>query len=330
VALICNTRHHEDEFQVEYDPPDTIEKIKKGIEYAGHKFLFIEGDEEAYENLKKLKPDIVFNRAEGIRGESRESHIPAFCEMLGIPYVGSAILTTAIGLDKPVTKVVLEFYGIQTARFQVLSTRDEPLDPRLRVPLILKPSHEGSSMGINIDNVVYSEEPLRKKLGEMLEAYKQPILVEEFIDGREFTVGLLGNFGPDEEPRVLPILEVDFSRFPKELGNVLGQKAKTVFDSSKNYVCPAKIPDDLRIRLGEISKKAYRVLNCKDFARLDFRMDKKGELYFLEINPLPGIDYNVEKDELSFYPMMAYAAGMDYNEMIKQVLEAAAKRYGLL
>jgi len=330
VALICNTRHHEDEFQVEYDPPDTIEKIKRGIEYAGHEFLFIEGDEEAYENLKKLKPDIVFNRAEGIRGESRESHIPAFCEMLGIPYIGSAILTTAIGLDKPMTKVVLEFYGIQTARFQVLSTRDEPLDPRLRFPLILKPSHEGSSMGINIDNVVYGEESLRKKLEEMLETYNQPILVEEFIDGREFTVGVLGNFGPGEEPRVMPILEVDFSRFPKELGNVLGQKAKTVFDSSKNYICPARIPDDLRRRLEEISKKAYRVLNCKDFARLDFRMDKRGDLYFLEVNPLPGIDYNVEKDELSFYPMMAYAAGMDYNEMTKQVLEAAMKRYGLL
>ena len=330
VALVCNTRHHEDEFQVEYDPPDTIEKIKKGVEYAGHEFLFIEGDEEAYENLKKLKPDIVFNRAEGIRGESRESHIPAFCEMLSIPYVGAGILSTAIGLDKPTTKMILEFNGIKTAPFQILSAKDETLESRLRFPVILKPSHEGSSMGINIDNVVHDEKALRKKLGEMLETYKQPILIEQFIDGREFTVGIIGNYEPDEEPRVLPILEVDFSLFPKELGNVLGQKAKTVFDSSKNYKCPAKIPEELRLRLEDISKKAYRVLNCKDFARLDFRMDKDGELYFLEINPLPGIDYNVEKDELSFYPMMFYAAGLDYNEMIKQVLEAAMKRYGLL
>jgi len=327
---VCNTRHHEDEFQVEYDPPDTIEKIKKGIEYAGHEFLFIEGDAEAYENLKKLKPDIVFNRAEGVRGESRESHIPTFCEVLGIPYVGAGILSTAIGLDKPMTKIILEHHGIKTAPFQVLSYKDEPLDPRLRFPLILKPSHEGSSMGINIDNVVYSEEPLRKKLKEMLETYKQLILVEQFIDGREFTVGILGNFLENEEPMVLPILEVDFSKFHSELGNVLGQKAKTVFDSSRNYVCPAKIPDELRVRLEEISKRAFKVLDCKDFARLDYRMDKDGEIYFLEINPLPGIDYNVEKDELSFYPMMTYAAGMDYNEMVKQVLEAAMKRYGLL
>lgn len=330
VALICNTRHHEDEFQVEYDPPDTIEKVKRGIEYAGHEYLFIEGDDEAYENLKRVKPDIVFNRAEGIRGESRESHIPAFCEVLGIPYVGSGILTTAVGLDKPTTKMILEFHGIKTAPFQVLSTKDEPLDSKIRFPLILKPSHEGSSMGINIDNVVYDESSLRKKLGEMLETYKQPILVEQFINGREFSVGIVGNFGIDEEPRVLPILEVDFSRFPKDLGNVLGQKAKTVFDSSKNYICPAKIPEELRLRMEENAKKAYKVLNCKDFGRLDYRMDKDGELYFLEINPLPGIDYSVEKDELSFYPMMFYAAGMDFNEMIRLVLEAAMRRYGLL
>lgn len=327
--MVCNTRHSEDEFEVEYDPPDTIEKVKAGIEYAGHKFLFIEGDDDAYENLRTLRPDIVFNRAEGRRGESRESHIPGCCEMLGIPYVGSGIMTTAICLDKPRTKEVLEFHRIKTAPFQVFSTLDEPRNPELRFPLILKPSHEGSSMGINFDNVVRTEAAMRTKLVEMLEAYRQPILAEAFIDGREFTVGILGNFNPGrEQPRVLPILEIDFSRFRPELGNVLGQKAKTVFDSSKNYVCPAKIPEDLRHRIEDISKRIFKVLDCKDFARLDFRMDSNGDLYFLEINPLPGIDYYTEKDELSFYPMMAYAEGMDYREMIKQILEAALKRYG--
>ncbi len=329
MALVCNTRRQEGEFEVEYDPPDTIEKVRRGIEMAGYEYLFIEADEDAYEKLRRLRPDLVFNRAEGMRGESRESHIPAFCEMLGIPYVGSGILSTAICLDKPTTKMILEFHGVKTSPFQVFTGLDEPLNPRLRFPLILKPSHEGSSMGINIDNVVYDEEALRRKLGEMLEAYRQPILVEEFIDGREFSVGLIGNYGPGEEPRVLPILEVDFSRFPKELGNVLGQKAKTIYDSSKNYICPAEIPEGVRRRLEEVSKRAFKALNCKDFARLDFRMDREGEIYFLEINPLPGIDYNVEADELSFYPMMFYAAGMDYNEMIRKIIEAALRRYGI-
>ncbi len=249
--------------------------------------------------------------------------------MLGIPYVGSGVLTTAICLDKPTTKMILEFNGVKTSPFQVFTGPDEPLNPKLRFPLILKPSHEGSSMGINIDNVVYNEAAMRRKLREMLETYRQPILIEEFIDGREFSVGLIGNYGPSEEPRVLPILEVDFTKFPKELGNVLGQKAKTIYDSSKNYICPAKIPEELRMRLEEISKKVFRILNCKDFARLDFRMDREGEIYFLEINPLPGIDYNVEADELSFYPMMFYAAGMDYDEMIRQIIEAAIRRYGI-
>ncbi len=314
---------------MEYDPPETIEKIKAGVEYAGHEFLFIEADEEAYENLRRLRPDIVFNRAEGVRGESRESHVPAFCEILGIPYVGSGVMTTAICLDKPTTKMILEFHGVKTSPFQVFKEPGEPVHPQLRFPLILKPSHEGSSMGINWDNVVRSEEELKSKLAEMLEAYRQPILVEEFIDGREFTVGVLGNNGPGEAPIVLPILEVDFSLFPKELGNVLGQKAKTVFDNSQNYVCPAKIPEDLRRRLEEVSVRAFRALDIKDWVRFDWRMDPDGELYFLEANPLPGIDYNVDKDELSFYPMMACAAGMDYSEMVKRVLEAAMRRYGL-
>lgn len=301
--------------------------MKRGIEYAGHEFLFIEADEEAYESLRRLKPDLVFNRAEGVRGESRESHIPAMCEMLGIPYVGSGIMATAVCLDKPATKMILGYNGVKTPPFQVFRGVDEPIAPHLRFPLIIKPSHEGSSMGINYDNVVDDVEALRNKLGEMMAMYRQPILVEEFIDGREFTIGLIGNFGPGEEPRFLPVLEVDFSRFPDELGNVLGQKAKTVFDSSDNYICPAMIPDTLRRRLEEASKRAFRILDCRDWARIDFRMGADGELYFLEINPLPGIDYYVENDELSFYPMMFYAAGMDFSEMVKQLLDAAIRRY---
>jgi len=303
--------------------------VKRGIEQAGHEYLFIEADEDAYENLRRLRPDLVLNRAEGIRGESRESHVPAFCEMLGIPYVGAGVMSTAICLDKPTTKKILEFHGIKTSPFQIFTAMDEPVEQRLRFPLILKPSHEGSSMGINLDNVVFDEPALRAKLGEMLSVYMQPILVERFIDGREFTTGILGNFGLGNEPTFLPVLEVDFSGFPEELGNVLGQKAKTVFDNSKNYVCPAKIPEGLRKRLEGLSLRAYAVLDIKDWVRFDWRMDAEGELYFLEANPLPGIDYNVDKDELSFYPMMAYAAGMDYSEMVKRLLEAAMRRYGL-
>ncbi|TFH14368.1 ATP-grasp domain-containing protein, partial [Candidatus Bathyarchaeota archaeon] len=302
---------------------------KHGIEAAGWEYIQIEADESCYETLKKLRPDLVFNRAEGIRGESRESQIPAFCEMLGIPYVGSGIMANAIGLDKPTTKMILEYHGLKTAPFQVLETVDEKLREGLKYPLILKPSHEGSSIGINWDNVVNDEKALRAKLREMLETYEQPILIEKFIDGREFSVGMVGNFDQNEEPTVLPMLEIDFSGFPEELGRVLGQKAKSVFDDSSNYKCPANIDEPLRKRIETHAKASFKVLDCKDWARMDYRLDADGELYFLEVNTLPGIDYDVVRDELSFYPMMWYALGKKFPDMIREVIQAAIKRYGL-
>lgn len=329
VAFCCNTRQTDDEFNIEYEPEETIEHVKHGVEVAGWDYIQIEADESCYESLKRERPDIVFNRAEGIRGESRESHVPAFCEMLDIPYVGSGVMTNAIGLDKPTTKMILEYHGLKTAPFQVLYGRDDEIKRDLKYPLILKPSHEGSSMGINWDNVVNDESGLRVKLAEMLEIYQQPILLEKFIDGREFSVGLVGNYLKDEEPTVLPILEIDFAGFPPELGKVLGQKAKSIFDDSSNYKCPANLDADLRRRLEEHSKSSFRVLNCLDWARMDYRYDADGNLYFLEVNTLPGIDYDVVRDELSFYPMMWYADGKKYPDMIREVIKSALRRYGL-
>jgi D-alanine-D-alanine ligase len=250
--------------------------------------------------------------------------------MLGIPYVGSGIMANAIGLDKPTTKMILEYHGLKTAPFQVLETVEEKLHDGLSYPLILKPSHEGSSIGINWDNVVHEEKALRVKLGKMLEKYRQPILIEKFIDGREFSVGIVGNFSESDEPKVLPILEVDFSGFPNELGSVLGQKAKSFFDNSSNYKCPAKIDEYLRRKIEKHAKLCFKVLGCYDWARFDYRLDKDGELYFLEVNTLPGIDYSVERDELSFYPMMWYALGRKYPDMICEVIQAAIKRYSLV
>jgi D-alanine-D-alanine ligase len=330
IAFCCNTRKSDDEFNIEFEPEETIEHVKNGIEAAGWEFLQIEANENCYEALKALRPDLVLNRAEGIRGESRESQIPAFCEMLGIPYVGSGIMTNAIALDKPSTKMILEYHGLKTAPFQVLGSLEEPLKNELSYPLILKPSHEGSSIGINWENVVNNEQSLRAKLQEMIETYNQPILVEKYLDGREFSVGLVGNYNSYEEPIVLPILEVDFNGFPEELGRVLGQKAKSVFDDSSNYKCPAKIDEKLRKELEVHAKASFKILNCKDWARMDYRLDTNGELYFLEVNTLPGIDYDVKKDELSFYPMMWFALGKKYPDMILEVIESALRRYELV
>jgi D-alanine-D-alanine ligase-like ATP-grasp enzyme len=240
IALVLNTRHAETEFEVEYDPPHTIELIKHGIEETRNEYVFVEADENFAENIKKAKPDLVFNRAEGLRGGSRESHVPAILEMLHIPYVGSNVLTTAICLNKAWTKKALLYYGISTPKFYVCGNLQEAKRINKGFPYILKPNEEGSSIGITEENLVQDKTQLHTRLKQMLNEYHQPILVEQFIEGREFSTGLLGRAGMD--PEVLAILEIDFSKFP-EVGGVFGQRAKTVLDSLNHYVCPAKIPE---------------------------------------------------------------------------------------
>lgn len=326
IALILNTRHAESEFEVEYDPPHTIELIKHGILTTGHEYIFIEADENFVENLKALKPDLVFNRAEGLRGESRESHVPAILEMLGIPYVGSNVLTTAIGLNKAWAKKVLLYHGISTPKFYVCKSDQEAERIRGGFPYILKPNEEGSSMGITEENLVHDKMQLRTRVKQMIEEYQQPILIEQFIQGREFSTGLLGR--PGQNPEVLSILEIDFSKFP-EVGGVFGQRAKTVLDSLDHYICPAQIPKNLRKLLERISIDVWYALDVKDFARIDFRMNEKEKLFFLEINPLPGMDFDTEENDLSFYPYMAMKSGYTYDELIRRLLESACARYGL-
>jgi len=326
IALILNTRRAESEFEVEYDPPHTVELIKHGILATGHEYVFVEADENFVENLKALRPDLVFNRAEGLRGDSRESHVPAILEMLGIPYVGSNVLTTAIGLNKAWAKKVLLYHGISTPRFYVCKSDQEAERIKEGFPYILKPNEEGSSMGITEENLVHNKTQLRTRLKQMIEEYQQPILIEQFIQGREFSTGLLGR--PGQDPEVLSILEIDFSKFP-EVSGIFGQRAKTVLDSLDHYICPAQISKKLKTLLGRLSINVWHALDVKDFARIDFRMNDEEEIFFLEINPLPGMDFDTEENDLSFYPYMAMKSGYTYDELVRRLLESACARYGL-
>jgi len=326
IALVLNTRHAENEFEVEYDPPHTIELIKHGIDATGHEYVFVEADENFSENIKKAKTDIVFNRAEGLRGDSRESHVPAILEMLDIPYVGSNVLTTAICLNKAWTKKALVYHGISTPNFFVCQNIQETEKINGGFPYLLKPNEEGSSIGITEENLVQNKTQLQTKLKQMLREYQQPILIEQFIEGREFSTGLLGR--PDQNPELLSILEIDFSKFP-EVGGVYGQRAKTVLDSLDHYICPAQIPEKLKNRLERLSLDIWYALEAKDFARIDFRMNSEGKLFFLEINPLPGMDFDTEENDLSFYPYMAMKSGYTYDELVRRLLESACSRYDL-
>ncbi|TVR74403.1 MAG: hypothetical protein EA427_01110 [Spirochaetaceae bacterium] len=334
VALILNTRRDDSEFHAEYDPVDTVEAIRRGIEEAGHEYLFIEGDEDAYERIRSLGPDLVFNRTEGIRGESRESHIPAMLEMLGIPYVGSGVLTLALCLNKEWTKQLLRGAGIATPASALIGSEADLREPRelqLPFPVILKPNAEGSSVGINEDNVVHDESALREKALSMLKTYPGAILAEEFIPGREISTGVLGTGGvgrgaEGDGMEVLPFLEVDFSRLPAEVENVFGQRAKSTYDDLSHYLCPAPLDATLAESLREISLAACRVLGIRDFARLDFRIGSDGVPRFLEVNPLPGMDYDEETKDFSFFIIMALRSGLTYSALVDRLLRSAWRR----
>jgi D-alanine-D-alanine ligase len=327
IALVLNTRREDDEFQVEFDPPATVELIRRGIESAGHRYLFIEADENVAENLKAARPDLVFNRSEGLRGESRESHVPAVLEMLGIPYVGSGPRTLAVALDKSWTKTFVAARGVDTPDSAVITALKDIDECRVGFPLILKPNAEGSSIGINSDNVVHSREAFRTKAAAMLRDYRQPILAEEFISGREFSAGLLGK--PGGNPEVFPLLEVDFSRMPDSVGGVFGQVAKTAYDDLDHYRCPADVDPALEKLIRESALKVWHALEIRDFARIDYRVGSDGRPKFLEVNPLPGMDYDEEEQDFSFYTLMAFRAGYDYSSLVTSLIESARRRYSL-
>ncbi|MEM2342026.1 MAG: ATP-grasp domain-containing protein [Candidatus Bathyarchaeia archaeon] len=316
-----------EDFYVEFDEESTVNAIVSALRRGGCRVTKIEADERAYYRLRRLKPDIVFNIAEGLRGESRESHIPSILEMLGIPYTGSGPATLAICLDKALTHIVLSAHGVPSPKFQVFKRDDEELDESLNFPLIVKPLAEGSSKGIRSSSLVRDEDSLRRQISWVIRTYNQPAIVEELMPGREFTVGLIGN----EEPVVLPIVEIELDKLPKQASPIYSYEAKWVWDTLENpleiFKCPANIPKDLEEEIEEISIKTFRALNCRDLCRIDIRLDGEGTPRVLEVNPLPGLIPDPKAH--SCLPEAARTAGFTYDELICTILWQALKRYGL-
>lgn len=274
-------------------------------------------DGKLIERLMESKVDIVFNLSTGTRGESRQSQIPAILEMLGIPYIGSGILAHCLALNKAAAKQIFHFHNISTPAFQIFSTGLEKLDPGLVFPLIVKPACEGSGFGIHKDSVVYSEEDLNKKVRELLLKYQPPVIAEEFIEGREFTVGIIGN---GETKTILPVLEIDFTDIPEEYGKFYTFEVKTNLGEQTRYYCPAPMDKETEAAIKNNASRAYDALGCRDIARVDVRV-RDGRPYVIEINSLPGL-----QPEYSDLPKMADAAGMTYEDLIFRILEEAEKR----
>lgn len=315
------------DFYAEWDDLETINAVREAINER-HDVILIEADKEAYQKLSNEAPDIVFNIAEGLHGRSRESHIPAMLEMLEIPYTGSGPLTLGICLDKARAKEILAYHDIPTARFFVAHFHISHLTSHISFPLIVKPLYEGSSKGIRDDSIVYNEKELGKKVKWVMDEYKQPAIVEEFLEGREFTVAMLGN---SDNVSCLPIVEINYSTLPQGVSPIYSYEAKWIWDTPDNplkiFICPAKIDDALRDKIEAVCKKAFRVLDIKDWCRIDIRLDSNGKPHILELNPLPGILPDPKSN--SCFPKAARAHGMDYNKLINTVLDTACKRYGL-
>lgn len=311
----------------EWDTWETINAVKNAIE-ALHNVTLIEANNDAYVKLRDIKPDIVFNIAEGLNGFNRESQIPAMLDMLQIPYTGSDALTLGLCLDKSRTKEILTYHKIPNAGFMIAFSSEEPGIGKINFPAIVKPVSEGSSKGIFSSSLVNNSGELKDEVSRIIRNYNQPALIEEFLPGREFTVAVLGN---NNEATVLPIIEIMYDQFPGEVVPLYSYEAKWILDTKKNsfdvFDCPAKLTKELEEQIRSTALHTYHILRCKDWSRIDLRMDKKGIPNIIEINPLPGI--MPDPNENSSFPKAARAAGMTYEEMIQRVLDSAIKRYSL-
>jgi len=312
----------------EWDSLGTINAVKNSIELYND-VTMVEADLSSFEKLKNLDPDIVFNIAEGFFGQSREAQIPAMLDMLQIPYTGSDPLTLATCLDKARTKEILSYYDIPTAPFFIAGEIDQIKNLKLTFPLFVKPVWEGSSKGIFTSSFVNNTKELSEQVERIISEYAQPALIEEFLSGREFTVAILGN---GDEAQVLPIVEIDYKDFPDGFIPIYSYEAKWILDTKENpldvFSCPAKLNPVLETKIKQVALNAYKTLRCRDWSRIDIRMNADNVPNIIEINPLPGI--LPDPKENSCFPKAARTAGISYDEMLNRVLLAAARRYDLL
>jgi D-alanine-D-alanine ligase len=312
--------------QAEWDAPETIAAVQSALTER-HEVILVDASEDAYTVLQKTRPDIVFNIAEGASGPCREGYIPSILEYLKIPYTASDPLTLNICLDKSRTKEILAYHGLPTSRFRVVSDGNFSFNS-LHYPLMVKPLYEGSSIGIRNDSLVRTRQEMKERVLWLHNNYNEPALVEEFLPGREFTVAIIGN---GNEARVLPIVEILFDSLPQGVNPIYSYEAKWIWDQSSNplkiFECPAKLSDELRVDIENACLQAFTVLRCRDWCRIDVRLDANGRPHIMELNPLPGILPNAEDN--SCFPKAARAAGMSYSQLINEVLDIACKRYRL-
>lgn len=335
VAFLYNVRHSypdpkvlKTQLEADFDDPETIQYIIKHLKQCGFRVIPIEANEEAYGTLRKNKKriDIVLNYSEGIHGLDREAQLPAMLEMLAIPYTGSSPLSQALMLNKAKTKEILIANGIPTAPFQLVLHEDEPIKKSLHYPLIVKPVSEGSGAGITNKSVVHTEKELREQIRWIHKIFKkEPVLVEPFLSGPEYSVGMIGN-----PPTVLPFISPNHTLLPKGINPIDSLEVKWVFEeevgNNQYLMCPPVMKQALKKKIEKICHATWKALQIRDMCRIDIRCDSKNRPYVLEVNSPPGL-LPPEISTTSYFPLAVRTSGIEYNEMLKLIIKSALKRY---
>ena len=302
------------------------EQVEKALQFKGYRTsLFnIDGDIKRLINfLEVQKPDLIFNLCESLMGESiHEMHVAGIYELMNIPYTGAATLALGTCLHKVRTKEMLRAHGIPTTQHIISSSLDSSHidETQMHFPLIVKPTHEDASIGIVNASVVYDVPSLQTQVAYILKTFDQPALVEEYIEGRELNVAIIGN----RQPLLLPISEIDFSKLPSDYPKIVTYNAKWV-EGTPEYIgtvgtCPAQLEPAVERRVREIALRAYQIMEIRDYARVDMRLDAAQKPYVLEVNPNPDISCDAG------FARSARTAGMTFEDMIGKIVETALER----
>lgn len=318
VGLTYNLRRRgvsETDSEAEFDSQTTIDALCAAIGSHGHDVVPLEANAELPLKLRDAGVDMVFNIAEGLTGLNREAHVPALCELMGIEYTGSDAACMAVTLNKALAKRLVAQDGILTPAFAVMHSSKDKLPKNFSYPAIVKPIAEGSSKGIMEKQVVEDEAALRHVAQILIRRYRQPVLAEAFLSGREFTVAMLG----ERKPRVMPMMEIIFTD-ASDPHPIYSFKSKFEGTGVENKV-PCDVDPLLLKQLERTAKASFAALGCRDLARVDLRLDGGGRVHFIECNPLPGMAPN-----FSDLCMMAKAEGTSYEKLVGEIMAPAVRR----
>jgi D-alanine-D-alanine ligase len=308
----------ESEIAVEKTAQEVLQVVTK-LGYSA--FLYPLGDRLSrfFAWLERSKPDVIINLCEGYKGHPQfESNIAAVLELEELAFTGNAAKTLALCQDKHKTKIIISALGCRTPKFRLITSLDDKVD--LAFPIIVKPNYEDASLGINMDSVTYTKQELWRKIENVLETYGQPALAEEYIEGREFNVAVFEN----TEPAALQVSEIDFSGLPEDIPHICSYEAKWIEEHPhfKNSIprCPAPIDTPLRDVLQQTAVDVFLEMDCRDYARVDFRVSADGIPYILEINPNPDISLNAG------YVRALSASGIEYQDFWDLMIQKALRR----